>query len=146
MSRVNLRAHQGEAEEARALQQCDGVEPDAPTPNAISEPVTRSPKLFWSDTGLALHLAQLDAPTGAHLENIVCTDLLAWREIDTARPAILYWRTSTSDEVDCLIERKGFGGSVGYAVVEGDLRRSRTSMAAMSSCLRRIPSGSSRWI
>jgi uncharacterized protein len=67
----------------------------------------KSPKLYWSDTGLALHLAQLSAPTGAHLENIVCTDLLAWREIDAARPAILYWRTSTGEEVDFLIERKG---------------------------------------
>jgi uncharacterized protein len=72
-----------------------------------SKRLIKSPKLYWSDTGLAMHLAQLNAPTGAHLENIVCTDLLAWREIDTARPAILYWRTSTGDEVDFLIERKG---------------------------------------
>jgi len=42
-----------------------------------------------------------------HLENIVCTDLLAWREIDAARPAILYWRTSTGEEVDFVIEREG---------------------------------------
>jgi uncharacterized protein len=72
-----------------------------------SKRLIKSPKLYWSDTGLALHLAQLNVPTGAHLENIVCTDLLAWREIDTARPAILYWRTSSGDEVDFLIERKG---------------------------------------
>jgi uncharacterized protein len=72
-----------------------------------SKRLIKSPKLYWSDTGLAMHLAQLNAPTGAHLENIVCTDLLAWREIDTARPAILYWRTSSGDEVDFLIERKG---------------------------------------
>jgi len=69
--------------------------------------LTKSPKLYWSDTGLALHLAQLPTPTGAHLENIVCTDLLAWREVDPARPAILFWRTSTGEEVDFLIERKG---------------------------------------
>jgi uncharacterized protein len=67
----------------------------------------KSPKLYWSDTGLALHLAQLPAPIGAHLENIVCTDLLAWREVDAARPSILFWRTSTGDEVDFLIERRG---------------------------------------
>ena len=69
--------------------------------------LVKSPKLYWSDTGLALHLAQLSEPTGAHLENLVLTDLLAWREIDVSRPAILYWRTSTGDEVDLLIERRG---------------------------------------
>ena len=67
----------------------------------------KSPKLYWSDTGLALHLAQQSAPTGPHLENIVLTDLLAWRETDAARPAILYWRTSTGEEVDFVIEREG---------------------------------------
>jgi predicted AAA+ superfamily ATPase len=36
-----------------------------------------------------------------------CTDLFAWRETDTARPAILYWRTSSGDEVDFVIERQG---------------------------------------
>jgi uncharacterized protein len=67
----------------------------------------KSPKLYWSDTGLALHLAQTQEIGGAHLENIVCTDLLAWREIDAARPAILYWRTSSGEEVDFVIERQG---------------------------------------
>ena len=69
--------------------------------------LVKSPKLYWSDTGLALHLAGAERPTGAHLENIVLTDLLAWREIDAARPNILYWRTSTGEEVDLVIERKG---------------------------------------
>jgi predicted AAA+ superfamily ATPase len=67
----------------------------------------KSPKLYWSDTGLALHLAQDNRISAAHLENLVCTDLLAWRETDTARPAILYWRTSSGDEVDFVIERQG---------------------------------------
>jgi predicted AAA+ superfamily ATPase len=67
----------------------------------------KSPKLYWSDTGLALHLAQDSRISGAHLENIVCTDLLAWRETDTSRPAILYWRTNSGDEVDFVIERQG---------------------------------------
>jgi len=72
-----------------------------------SKRLVKSPKLYWSDTGLALHLAAGQAPTGAHLENIVCTDLLAWREIDPARPAILFWRTATGEEVDFVIERQG---------------------------------------
>ncbi|HMN44182.1 MAG TPA: ATP-binding protein [Povalibacter sp.] len=71
-----------------------------------SKRLVKSPKVYWSDTGLALHLSGAQ-PTGAHLENIVCTDLLAWRELDTARPSILFWRTAAGDEVDFLIERNG---------------------------------------
>jgi uncharacterized protein len=66
----------------------------------------KSPKLYWSDTGLALHLAQEETVSGAHLENVICVDLMAWRETDAARPAILYWRTSTGEEVDFVIERQ----------------------------------------
>lgn len=69
--------------------------------------LVKSPKLYWSDTGLALHLTGTQQATGAHLENIVCTELLAWRELDAARPAILYWRTDTGEEVDFVIERNG---------------------------------------
>lgn len=69
--------------------------------------LVKSPKLYWSDTGLALHLAGASDATGAHLENVICTELLAWREIDAARPAILYWRTAAGEEVDFVIEWKG---------------------------------------
>ena len=40
----------------------------------------KSPKLYWGDTGVALHLAQVAEPGGAHLENLVLNDLLAWRD------------------------------------------------------------------
>ncbi len=66
--------------------------------------LTRSPKLFWSDTGLALHLAEEPRPRGAHLENLVLTDLLVWRELPTPAPRVLYWRTSKGTEVDFVIE------------------------------------------
>lgn len=69
--------------------------------------LTKSPKYYWSDTALALHLAGETTPSGAHLENLVLTDLLAWRETDAGRPSILYWRTSTGEEVDFVIERQG---------------------------------------
>ncbi|MDR2215974.1 MAG: ATP-binding protein [Nevskiaceae bacterium] len=69
--------------------------------------LVKSPKLYWSDTGLALHLTGSREPGGAHLENIVCNDLLVWRELDPARPDILFWRTSSGEEVDFVIERQG---------------------------------------
>ncbi|MFN3566909.1 MAG: DUF4143 domain-containing protein, partial [Burkholderiaceae bacterium] len=56
------------------------------------------------DTALALHLAGESEPRGAHLENLVLLDLLAWRELVTPRPGILYWRTADGAEVDFVIE------------------------------------------
>lgn len=63
----------------------------------------KSPKLFWADTGLALHLAN-EKPRGAHLENLVLGDLLAWRDAVQPRAQVLYWRTVSGEEVDLVIE------------------------------------------
>ncbi len=67
----------------------------------------KSPKLYWGDVGLALHLAGLSEPTGAHLENLVLNDLLVWRDSRTERAEILYWRTTTGEEVDFVVEADG---------------------------------------
>jgi len=67
----------------------------------------KAPKMYWSDTGLAMHLAGESAPRGAHLENLVLSDMLAWRGSLIDAPQILYWRTSAGDEVDLVIEWKG---------------------------------------
>jgi len=67
----------------------------------------KSPKIYWSDTGLAMHLADATTASGAHLENLICTDLLAWRETQSTRPAVLFWRTSSGEEVDFVIEWQG---------------------------------------
>lgn len=64
----------------------------------------KAPKLYWSDTALALYLAGESEPRGAHLENLVLTDLLAWRDVQARRPEILYWRTAAGHEVDFVIE------------------------------------------
>ena len=63
----------------------------------------KSPKLYWCDTGLALRIAGTD-PTPAHLENIVLCDLLAWCDTRAERAEIAYWRTTTGDEVDFVVE------------------------------------------
>ena len=68
----------------------------------------KTPKVYWCDTGLALHLAARERPSGAHLENLVLTDLLAWRDAAVAGgPEIFYWRTATGEEVDFVIEMGG---------------------------------------
>lgn len=67
----------------------------------------KSPKLFWGDTGVALHLAQGAEPGGAHLENLVLHDLLAWRDARVERAELFYWRTTIGEEVDIVIEAAG---------------------------------------
>lgn len=64
----------------------------------------KSPKLYWVDTGVALHLAQGTEPGGAHLENIVLHDLLAWRDARLDYADIFHWRTTRGEEVDFVIE------------------------------------------
>jgi predicted AAA+ superfamily ATPase len=51
-----------------------------------------------------LHLAGAEEPGGAHLENLVLCDLLAWRDARLDRAEIGYWRTASGEEVDFVIE------------------------------------------
>jgi uncharacterized protein len=67
----------------------------------------KTPKLYWADTGVALHLSEQNDPTGSHLENLVLHDLLAWRDARLDRAEVLYWRTATGEEVDFVIETAG---------------------------------------
>lgn len=67
----------------------------------------KSPKLYWADTGVALHLADGAEPDGAHLENVVLHDLLAWRDGRLDRAELYYWRTTTGEEVDFIVESAG---------------------------------------
>ncbi len=69
--------------------------------------LVKSPKVYWGDAGLALHLGGDSEPSGAHLENIVLLDLLAWRDSRTERAELLYWRTSAGEEVDLVVETGG---------------------------------------
>ena len=66
--------------------------------------LVKSPKLYWGDTGVAMHLAQEEEPRGAHLENLVLHDLLAWRDTRLDRADLFYWRTTIGEEVDFVIE------------------------------------------
>lgn len=67
----------------------------------------KSPKLYWGDPGVALHLAGGNAPGGALLENLVLCDLLAWRDARLERVELGYWRTAIGEEVDLVIEAGG---------------------------------------
>jgi predicted AAA+ superfamily ATPase len=64
----------------------------------------KTPKLYWSDPGLALHLAGTTEPSGQHLESIVLHDLLAWRDAQVRRSEVCYWRAPSGAEVDFILE------------------------------------------
>ncbi len=69
--------------------------------------LVKSPKLYWCDVGMALHIAGQNEPNGVHLENIVLQDLLTWRAGRMDRVEIHYWRTTLGEEVDFIIETGG---------------------------------------
>jgi predicted AAA+ superfamily ATPase len=67
----------------------------------------KTPKLYWNDSALAMHLAAEREPRGAHLENLVLCDLLAWSGALLDGPQIMYWRTAAGREVDLVVEWEG---------------------------------------
>ena len=64
----------------------------------------KTPKLYWSDTGLALHMAGEAEPSGAHLENLILNDLKVWADSDRSVTEVAYWRTTSGEEVDLVVE------------------------------------------
>ncbi len=64
----------------------------------------KTPKLYWVDAGLGWYLSGAGEPTGAHLENLLLNELLAWQSVQTRRPEICYWRTAGQLEVDFVID------------------------------------------
>jgi uncharacterized protein len=64
----------------------------------------KGPKLYWADVGLAIHLSGDREPRGAHLENLVLADLLAWKDASPEQPEIMHWRTTTGEEADFVVE------------------------------------------
>ncbi|MEB3256280.1 MAG: DUF4143 domain-containing protein [Synechococcaceae cyanobacterium] len=66
----------------------------------------KAPKLFWGDSGIALHLAGAE-PQGCHLDNRVLQNLLAWRDAHVERAELGYWPNILGEEVDLVIEAGG---------------------------------------
>lgn len=64
----------------------------------------KSPKVYWGDTGLGMHLAGVTEPTGAHLENVILLDILTWASAEPVHTNVFYWRTTAGEEIDFLIE------------------------------------------
>ncbi len=67
----------------------------------------KTPKLYWGDTGVAMYLGNTTEPGGEHLENLVLSDLLSWRDGRLEPVELSYWRTAAGEEVDFVIEDRG---------------------------------------
>lgn len=63
----------------------------------------KTPKFYWTDPGLSLHLSQQE-PTGFHFENLIFCDLKSWSDLSGLQTNICYWRTTSGREVDFVIE------------------------------------------
>lgn len=66
--------------------------------------VTKSPKLFMTDSALALAAAQEPEPSGFHLETFVASDLAVWRDAAPGR-MVHHWRTQSQQRVDFVVEQ-----------------------------------------
>lgn len=79
-----------------------------------SRRLIKTPKLFWTDTGLASHLAGVSdlrvlkgSPLlGSLAENLVLCGLRAWTETIRPSPRLHYWRTASGAEVDFVVEHR----------------------------------------
>lgn len=79
-----------------------------PYPVNRTKRLIKTPKIYWNDPRLALHIGYAGAdgePAGAHFENLVLCDLLAWRDTQVPRCELTYWRTASGHEVDFVLER-----------------------------------------
>lgn len=74
--------------------------------------VIKAPKLYWSDTGLAAHMAGIFSEEslvggrewGLWLENWIGIHLLVYASLKTPRVSVFHWRTSNGHEVDYVLE------------------------------------------
>ncbi len=66
----------------------------------------KMPKLYWSDTGLVNYLMGPNTVEARSqlVENLVLQHILAHTEIRIPRPEITFWRTTSGQEVDFIIE------------------------------------------
>jgi predicted AAA+ superfamily ATPase len=75
--------------------------------------LTKSPKLYFIDTGLACSLLSIDNTTqlnthyirGALFENLVIAEYLKKSYNLAKEPSIFFWRDSNGNEIDLLIEK-----------------------------------------
>lgn len=87
-----------------ALQRSYLVELLPPYSRNAGARVIKAPKVFMVDAALALAAARETTPTGFHLETLIASDLLVWKESDPTRD-LYHWRLASGQEVDFVLEQ-----------------------------------------
>jgi uncharacterized protein len=88
------------------------IRPFATNPNVA---LVKTPKLLWTDCGLAASLAGIKTPAeavtrpdaGFWLEQTLFQTLQTWRAMDPLRRKLHFWRDRPGHEVDFLLEQDG---------------------------------------
>jgi predicted AAA+ superfamily ATPase len=81
----------------------------------VGKRLVKSPKLYFSDTGMASHLMGVDqwsalenqGNAGPLVETWVASELMKLMPITDHLFRLYFWRTQSGQEVDFLVERKG---------------------------------------
>ncbi len=89
-----------------ALQRSYLIETLPPYSRNAGQRVIKAPKIYLVDSALALAAAREAQPTGFHLETLLASDLLVWRDADRSRD-LYHWRLSSGQEADFIIEEHG---------------------------------------
>lgn len=74
--------------------------------------LTKSPKLYFYDTGIASQLLNIASPhalfqhsmRGALFENLVVSECIKWYRSHNLRPHLYFWRDHTGHEIDLIID------------------------------------------
>jgi predicted AAA+ superfamily ATPase len=86
-----------------------------PYANNAFKRITKTPKLYFCDTGLAAHLSlwltkdalMNGAVSGHYFENYIVTELLKNYSYSQSRANLTYYRDANAKEIDVIIERNG---------------------------------------
>jgi hypothetical protein len=77
--------------------------------------LVKMPKLYFTDPGLAAHLAGIQSPDnicyhplkGGLFESLIVTEFLKYRFSQAKEANLYFWRDQHGHEIDCLIEHRG---------------------------------------
>lgn len=109
--------------------------------------LVKTPKAYFTDTGIAAHLSALSAwddverrqLVGPLLETWVHAELRKLLALQAPQPELSFWRTRTDHEVDFLVER---GGEVVGLEVQWSGTLDRRQLRALDACRETL---GSRW-
>lgn len=78
--------------------------------------IIKSPKLYFFDTGIACSLLNIRSPQelsdhylrGGLVESLIISDLLKQQHNQDRKPTLYFWRDSTGNEIDCIVDEPKF--------------------------------------